>query len=43
VPERHLVESYGGQVCIVGDPKDHSTSALIRYASLGGGKGRRGS
>ncbi len=29
VPERHVVRSYGGQVAIVGDPKDHSTSAII--------------
>lgn len=29
VPERTLVESWGGRVVIVGDPKDHSTTALI--------------
>lgn len=29
VPERALVESLGGRVAIVGDPKDHSTSALL--------------
>ena len=29
VPERDMVRSYGGQVAIVGDPKDHSTSAII--------------
>ena len=34
VPERAVVRSYGGQVAIVGDPKDHSTSAII--ARLGG-------
>jgi rfaE bifunctional protein nucleotidyltransferase chain/domain len=34
VPERDVVRSYGGQVAIVGDPKDHSTSAII--AKLGG-------
>ena len=34
VPEREVVRSYGGQVAIVGDPKDHSTSAII--ARLGG-------
>jgi len=28
VPERDVVRSYGGQVAIVGDPKDHSTSAI---------------
>lgn len=30
VPERGLVRSYGGEVAIVGDPKDHSTHDLIR-------------
>ena len=30
VPEREVVKSYGGRVAIVGDPKDHSTSELIR-------------
>lgn len=30
VPEREVVRSYGGRVAIVGDPKDHSTSAMIR-------------
>jgi rfaE bifunctional protein nucleotidyltransferase chain/domain len=34
VPERDVVRSYGGEVVIVGDPKDHSTSAII--ARLGG-------
>jgi rfaE bifunctional protein nucleotidyltransferase chain/domain len=29
VPERALVESLGGRVAIVGDPKDHSTTALL--------------
>ncbi|MEZ4272900.1 MAG: D-glycero-beta-D-manno-heptose 1-phosphate adenylyltransferase, partial [Myxococcota bacterium] len=28
VPEGHLVRAYGGRVAIVGDPKDHSTTAL---------------
>ncbi len=30
VPERDVVRSYGGKVAIVGDPKDHSTSELLR-------------
>ena len=30
VPERDVVRSYGGSVRIVGDPKDHSTSEMIR-------------
>jgi len=31
VPERDVVRSYGGRVAIVGDPKDHSTSEMIRH------------
>ena len=30
VPERDVVRSYGGRVAIVGDPKNHSTTELIR-------------
>ncbi len=30
VPERDAVAEYGGSVQIVGDPKDHSTSEIIR-------------
>jgi rfaE bifunctional protein nucleotidyltransferase chain/domain len=30
VPERHAVLEYGGRVEIVGDPKDHSASEIIR-------------
>jgi rfaE bifunctional protein nucleotidyltransferase chain/domain len=30
VPERDAVAEYGGRVEIVGDPKDHSTSEIIR-------------
>jgi rfaE bifunctional protein nucleotidyltransferase chain/domain len=30
VPEREVVAEYGGRVAIVGDPKDHSTSGIIR-------------
>lgn len=30
VPERAAVREYGGQVIIVGDPKDHSSTELIR-------------
>lgn len=33
VPERDVVRSFGGRVRIVGDPKDHSTSELIRRFS----------
>lgn len=30
VPERDVVRSYGGRVRIVGDPKDHSTTDMVR-------------
>jgi len=30
VPERETVESYGGTVAIVGDPKNHSSSELAK-------------
>jgi D-glycero-beta-D-manno-heptose 1-phosphate adenylyltransferase len=36
VPERTVVRSYGGRVAIVGDPKDHSTSAIL--TRIGGHK-----
>lgn len=29
VPEADIVKSYGGKVVIVGDPKDHSTTAVL--------------
>lgn len=29
VPEAEIVKSYGGRVVIVGDPKDHSTTAIL--------------
>jgi rfaE bifunctional protein nucleotidyltransferase chain/domain len=29
VPEGEIVRAYGGQVVIVGDPKDHSTTAVL--------------
>ncbi len=29
VPEREIVRQYGGQVAIVGDPKDHSSTEMI--------------
>lgn len=37
VPERDQVVAYGGRVEIVGDPKDHSTSALLAQLPSGGG------
>jgi rfaE bifunctional protein nucleotidyltransferase chain/domain len=30
VPEAEMVRAYGGQVVIVGDPKDHSTSEILK-------------
>jgi D-glycero-beta-D-manno-heptose 1-phosphate adenylyltransferase len=30
IPERDVVKECGGRVAIVGDPKDHSTSEMIR-------------
>jgi len=30
VPEKDVVASYGGKVIITGDPKDHSSSGVIR-------------
>ncbi len=35
VPERDVVRSYGGRVAIVGDPKDHSTSELLKKVGSG--------
>ncbi len=33
VPERDVVRSYGGRVAIVGDPKEHSTSEILKKVS----------
>ena len=30
VPEAEVVKAYGGRVAIVGDPKDHSTTELLK-------------
>jgi rfaE bifunctional protein nucleotidyltransferase chain/domain len=30
VPEAEIVQAYGGKVVIVGDPKDHSTTEMLR-------------
>lgn len=35
VPERDVVRSMGGRVAIVGDPKQHSTSEMLRALSPG--------
>src|SRR5438552_8241855 len=34
VPERDVVRSFGGQVAIVGDPKDHSSSKIIEKLAV---------
>lgn len=34
VPERETVRSYGGRVAIVGDPKNHSTRALLQALNI---------
>lgn len=36
VPEGEIVRGYGGRVAIVGDPKDHSTSAILETMRAGG-------
>ena len=38
VPERDVVREYGGQVAIVGDPKDHSTRDIIARLTGPGGQ-----
>jgi len=36
IPERDEVTRYGGRVAVAGDPKDHSTTALVKaLAALG--------
>jgi D-glycero-beta-D-manno-heptose 1-phosphate adenylyltransferase len=35
VPERAVVEAYGGRTAIVGDPKDHSTRDLLARIARG--------
>lgn len=34
IPERAIVESYGGRVAIVGDPKDHSTTRMLHHIQV---------
>ncbi len=34
VPERPIVQSYGGRTSIVGDPKDHSTRDLLSRLTI---------
>jgi rfaE bifunctional protein nucleotidyltransferase chain/domain len=38
VPERDVVTAYGGRVEIVGDPKDHSATGLIKQIGKGAAK-----
>lgn len=35
IPERHIVQSYGGRVELVGDPKAHSTTEMLRLLRAG--------
>lgn len=42
VPEREIVRDCGGTVAIVGDPKDHSSSEMIKLRSEEEGKSRDG-
>ena len=46
VPERAVVLAYGGRIAICGDPKEHSTSAILEKASgvrrQASGKSERG-
>ena len=35
IPERDAVQAYGGRVAVAGDPKEHSTSALLSRLSRG--------
>jgi len=35
VPEREIVRGNGGRVVIVGDPKDHSSTELLRSVQIG--------
>ena len=30
IPERHIVERYGGRIALVGDRKDHSTTDMLK-------------
>lgn len=41
VPEREIVREYGGTVAIVGDPKDHSSTDLIKVVTRDEGRGTR--
>ena len=41
VPEREVVRSFGGEVRIVGDPKEHSTRALLAEISRRATTGRQ--
>jgi bifunctional ADP-heptose synthase (sugar kinase/adenylyltransferase) len=38
VPERKTVLSFGGEIAIVGDPKNHSSQAIIEKIANSGGR-----
>ena len=42
VPERAIVQAYGGRTAIVGDPKDHSTRDLLGRIMRAGASARSG-
>jgi rfaE bifunctional protein nucleotidyltransferase chain/domain len=42
IPEAAEVRKYGGRVAVAGDPKDHSTSDLLRRLLVVAGGGRTG-
>ncbi len=35
IPERSIVEAHGGRIALVGDPKDHSTTEMLRMLREG--------
>lgn len=41
VPERDIVIECGGKVAIVGDPKNHSSTEMMRKVTRGEGRGTR--
>ncbi len=41
IPEAATVQSYGGKIVIVGDPKDHSTQSIVERLKPGEGQPTR--
>ncbi|HOX47495.1 MAG TPA: adenylyltransferase/cytidyltransferase family protein [Myxococcota bacterium] len=42
IPERDVVRSYGGRVAVAGDPKRHSTTALVELLARTGAERKPG-